>query len=384
MQQATSILIARFPMVEVSALTVRPLSIHHVRCNSHCVPLSNSSPGKSDPACTTPGSECLTNNAPETLLMNGRRSIVLCVIALAMGLQTSAYSQPTPNKAIHINQIQVIGSHNSYHAGIAPSESKLFKEKNPKLYQAFEYRHRPLDQQLNSGIRQIELDIYADTKGGLYAHPNGPTNVAAAGLPADPDFDPQGLMSKPGFKVMHVQDFDYRSTCQPFIGCLEQIKEWSHAHPNHVPIFVLVETKQDKPGRENKLHLTETEPFTSATFDALDAEIRSVFPARELITPDDVRGHYKTLNQAVLAGNWPTLAKARGKVVFLMDQHAVTPGYLEGPPGLRARVIFTNSDPGQPDAAFLERNDGPASDISAFVRQGYLIRARTDSDTKEA
>ena len=67
-----------------------------------------------------------------------------------------------------------------------------------------------------------------------------------------------------------------------------------------------------------------------------------------------------------------------------MDQHAVTPVYLEGHPGLRGRVIFTNSDPGQPDAAFLERNDGPASDISALVRQGYLIRARTDSDTKEA
>ena len=103
------------------------------------------------------------------------------------------------------------------------------------------------------------------TQGGRYAHPSGPKNVAAAGLPADPDFDPSGLMNKPGFKVMHVQDVDYRSTCQPFIGCLEQIKEWSHAHPNHVPIFVLVETKQDKPGRENKLHLTETEPFTAVT-----------------------------------------------------------------------------------------------------------------------
>jgi hypothetical protein len=51
---------------------------------------------------------------------------------------------------------------------------------------------------------------------------------------------------------------------------------------------------------------------------------------------------------------------------------------------LRGRVIFTNAEPGQPDAAFIERNDGPASEISTLVRQGYLIRARTDSDTKEA
>ena len=63
-------------------------------------------------------------------------------------------------------------------------------------------------------MRQIELDIYADSEGGRYAHPMGIDAVAAAGLPKDPDFDPDGLMNRPGFKVMHVQDLDYRSTCQ--------------------------------------------------------------------------------------------------------------------------------------------------------------------------
>jgi Phosphoinositide phospholipase C, Ca2+-dependent len=103
-----------------------------------------------------------------------------------------------------------------------------------------------------------------------------------------------------------------------------------------------------------------------------------------MITPDDVRGHYDTLNEAVLAGNWPSLASARGKVIFLMDQRPVGPVYLAGHPSLRGRVLFTNSAPGEPDAAFIERNDGPAGDITSLVRKGYLIRARTDSDTKEA
>jgi hypothetical protein len=47
-------------------------------------------------------------------------------------------------------------------------------------------------------------------------------------------------------------------------------------------------------------------------------------------------------------------------------------------------VIFTNATPGQPDAAFIEENDGPASEIESLVHQGYLIRTRTDADTKEA
>ncbi|AEU37377.1 phosphatidylinositol-specific phospholipase C1-like protein [Granulicella mallensis] len=305
---------------------------------------------------------------------------ILSAVALAAFLGT-AHAQ-SEDKAIKLNQIQVIGTHNSYHAGIAANESKLWQDKYADAFKGLDYQHQPLTQQFDSGVRQIELDVYADTKGGLYAHPSGPKMVASAHLPADPDFDPNGVMSKPGFKVMHVQDVDYRSTCQPFIGCLKEIREWSHAHPGHVPLFILVETKQGKP--EGNLHLTMPESFTTETFDALDAEIRSVFPANELITPDDVRGHHKTLNEAVLAGKWPTLAKARGKIVFLMDQKAVGPVYLAGHPALRGRVIFTNADPGQPDAAFIERNDGPAADISALVRQGYLIRARTDSDTKEA
>jgi hypothetical protein len=309
------------------------------------------------------------------------RYTLLCATALAFGAQTATYSQTASDNNIRMNQIQVVGSHNSYHAGIAPSESKLLSENNPKLYQAFEYRHRPLDQQLNSGIRQIELDIYADTKGGLYAHPNGPATVAAAGLPADPDFDPQQIMSKPGFKVMHVQDFDYRSTCQPFIACLQIVRTWSKAHPQHLPIYILLETKQsDLP---HQYHATPTEKFTSSTFDALDAEIRSVFSPNEIITPDQVRGKHKTLEEAVLKNQWPTLKKARGKVVFLMDQRPVGPVYLEGHDGLRGRVIFTNAVPGQPDCAFTEENDGTHETIAPLVRKGYLVRTRTDADTKE-
>jgi hypothetical protein len=280
-----------------------------------------------------------------------------------------------------LNQIQVIGTHNSYHAGIAPNAAKVWQAKNPQEYQKLDYQHPSLPQQLDGGVRQIELDIFADTQGGRYAHPSGPSMVAEAGLPPDPDFDPAGVMLKPGFKVMHIQDVDYRSNCQPFIACLRQVRQWSHEHPHHIPIFILVETKQDNP---QEMQLTQPERFTPATFDALDAEIRSVFSRSEIISPDDVRGTYDTLEHAVLAGNWPTLARSRGKVVFLMDQRPVGSVYLAGHPSLGGRILFTNAEPGEPDAAFIERNDGPAAEITALVRKGYLVRTRTDAETQEA
>jgi hypothetical protein len=305
---------------------------------------------------------------------------IFLAISASVG-SSAAVGQTNVAETIKLNQIQVIGSHNSYHAGIAPNETKVWLAKYPDSYKGLDYSHPSLTRQFDAGVRQIELDVFADTKGGRYAHPSGPSNLAAAGLPADPNFDPAGVMIKPGFKVMHIQDIDYRSNCQPFIACLTEVRTWSHSHPGHIPIFILIETKQDAP---KNIKLTEPEPFTSATFDALDAEIRSVFPSNEIITPDDVRGSYPTLEESVLKGSWPTLASARGKVIFLMDQHSVSPVYLENHPSLRGRVLFTNSDPGRPDAAFLERNSGPVEDIDQLVRKGYLIRARTDSDTKEA
>jgi len=302
---------------------------------------------------------------------------------MALFAATPAFAaESASSHAVKMNEIQVIGTHNSYHAGLPPSEAKLFLDRNPQVSQALEYRHRPLDQQLTSGVRQIELDIFADTAGGRYAHPKGPDAVAAANLPKDPEFDPDGLMSKPGFKVMHLQDFDYRSTCQPLIACLKIVRAWSHSNPRHVPIFILLETKQsDLPPQ---YHATSPEKFTSVTFDALDAEIRSVFAPNEMIMPDQVRGKHATLEDAVLHHAWPTLDAARGKVIFLMDQRPVGPVYLEGHPSLTDRLIFTNAEPGQPDCAFTEENDGTQEAIAALVRKGYLVRTRTDADTKQA
>ena len=287
-----------------------------------------------------------------------------------------------PDASVRINQIQVIGTHNSYHAGLLPGIAKLIQQKDPKEFAGLDYAHADLATQLNHGIRQIELDIYPDSKGGLYAHPLGEALVAKAGLPADPEPYPNGLMSKPGFKVMHAQDIDYVSVCQPFVACLQTVRDWSKAHPGHVPIFILVETKHGVPNDE--LPWTVPEPWVAATFDALDAEIRSVFPSSEIIVPDQVRGHHRTLPQAVRDGGWPTLAEARGKVIFLMDQAWAGPIYLKGHPGLRGRILFTNATPGQPDAAFIEENDGNAMTIASLIRRGYLVRTRADADTVEA
>ncbi len=308
-----------------------------------------------------------------------RTRLIAAGAAMVLATTANAFAAARTDSDVRINQIQVIGTHNSYHAGLTPGVAKLLKAVNPKAFDELEYSHADLATQLDHGIRQVELDIYSDAKGGRFAHPYGAT-LNAGGAAA---FDPQGVMLKPGFKVMHVQDIDYVSNCQPFTACLTAIRTWSHAHPRHVPIFILVETKTQPPIPAVP-GMAAPEPFTPAVLDALDAEIRSVFSADEMIAPDQVRGARATLEDGALHGGWPTLKAARGKVVFLLDQSNVTETYRAGHPSLAGRVLFTNAEPGQPDAAFVEQNDAAPEAIAALVKRGYLVRTRSDADTKEA
>jgi uncharacterized protein len=297
---------------------------------------------------------------------------------------TRVDSRPAPDAVLRhclrLNQIQVLGTHNSYKQAIAPQLLAALRAFDPDLAASLEYDHPPLDHQLSAqGIRQIELDVFADPDGGTYA---GRVGLDLVGLPNDP---PPEIL-EPGFKVLHVQDLDFESSCLTFVECLRQVRAWSRANDGHLPIAVLVELK-DAPIPDPGFGFVVPPPIGAAELDALDAEIRSVFDDDDVITPDDVRGDHATLEAAVLDGGWPTLAQAQGKVLFLMDNggaHRAT--YREGRPSLEGRMLFTNSEPGSADAAFVKVNSpvGNEARIQELVAAGYVVRTRADTPTVQA
>ena len=63
-------------------------------------------------------------------------------------------------------------------------------------------------------------------------------------MPEDPAY--VAAMSKPGFKVLHIQDIDFHSSCLTFVECLTIIRDWSRAHPRHVPILITMNTNDEK------------------------------------------------------------------------------------------------------------------------------------------
>lgn len=294
----------------------------------------------------------------------------------------SNITQQTADQCIRMNQIQVLGTHNSYKLAPLNELVELFNTERPGWADNILYKHRPLNRQLEElGMRQFELDIFADPEGGLYAEPEG------AVLAGDTSFVNRSEMLQPGFKVLHSQDVDYRTTCLTFKACLTEIRDWSLDHPDHLPVLILVEVKDRPLDNTGPFSFTTPIPFDASLMSEIDEEIHSVFSPEQIITPDEVRKHFDTLEEAILTDGWPALSQSRGRVFFALDNTgSQRDAYLTGSPNLEGRVLFVSSEPGEPTAAFIKMNDAINSldMIKERAEAGYIIRTRADLPLREA
>jgi hypothetical protein len=82
------------------------------------------------------------------------------------------------------------------------------------MTEALNYRYGTLTDQLNAGMRSLELDLNRDPEGGRFLHPAAYEAAAAKGIAQAQllPHDKAGL-DQPGLKVMHIVDFDVRSSC---------------------------------------------------------------------------------------------------------------------------------------------------------------------------
>lgn len=283
----------------------------------------------------------------------------------------------SPTFGQKLNETQVIGSHNSYKSSMPTPILEYLSKINPAAGKSLEYEHLPLSEQLNLGLRNLELDVFHDPDGGKFSNPK-----ALEMLPEGTVFDSNKELEEPGLKLFHVQDFDVQSHHLLFKNALLELKSWSDQNPDHHPIFILINAK------DGQVPMTVSPlPFTGTALDSIDLEVRTYLGMDKLITPDQVRGDYESLEKAVLAGNWPEMGAARGKFLFVLDENEdKIRRYLTLKPKLKNAVLFVNLKEGNPEAGFRIINDPVTNEtyIQDLVRRGYMIRTRADSDTKEA
>lgn len=333
--------------------------------------------------------------------------VLVAALLLSVALACSAAEQ-------RINQVQVIGTHNSYSQ---PADPRVFEIMGPMLRPimeslgqrmsaqakaqftdehpnkladdlsgALEYRFPTIDAQLRLGLRSLEFDLNVDHEGGRFLDPLSYRLLRQRG---DNNLEPLYVdsLKEPGLKTLHMADVDFRSSCPTFRLCLQQMRAWSDANPDHSLVYVLLEPKLFNVVSALP-EATQVAPFDARAFVEMDDSIREVLGAKRVITPDDVRGQSPTLEQGALAGHWPTVEQARGKFIFLMiagADEAYAP-YLDGHPNLEGRMAFVRGRPGAAHAAFVMIDNAMTrgEEIADLVRKGYLVRTRADIDTGEA
>lgn len=312
-----------------------------------------------------------------------RKIVLLLALVATFGL----YAQ-TSCDDLKLNQVQVVGSHNSYKKYPDKGVYRFLRFVNsikPNLgVGGIDYGHLPLEMQFDSfAVRSIELDIYNDPKGGNFYKRYGNRWAWKTAK------SKEEKLKQPGMKMLHIPDIDYNTHYLTFKDALTTLRNWSLLHPSHLPVFVLVETKGETVGDHVKaFKFTKSVPWDSAAADSIDAEIDAVFGKNspQVFRPDELRGSYPTLDEASTNGNWPLLSAMRGRIVFIMEG-AAEQFYSKGEhAGLKGRNMFVYSRPGSAECAFVILNDSERHEveISNLVKKGYMVRTRADSGTEEA
>ncbi len=259
-----------------------------------------------------------------------------------------AYSQN-----VKINEIAVIGTHNSYQMTETLPNRMLMKILSFITFGAVtdktDFEMDTLTQQLEHGIRNIELDIETAVKGDDIS-----------------------------FVVSHIPLIESVSSAYDFSKALEEIALWSDNNPDHLPVYLLIEPKSFVPPVNN------LKSFTLDYALALDNEVKTILGDR-LLTPQDAKGEYASLEEMRMHDAWPTLESAKGKIIVLMHTCDVTPEYIAIDETISTQAMFPMLDITDIDksyASFILANkpkSAAANKNKTIDEKNLMVRTRADS-----
>lgn len=282
-----------------------------------------------------------------------------------------------------LNRVRVIGSHNSYKRAAQRELIDLVERQYAISLDSIDYAHLPLTDQLNLGLRNLELDVYYDPDGGRYADPPAHRLLRAHGIEPRP-WDPAGDALTPGFKLIHDADIDFATWHVAFEKALRELNAWSRANPGHLPVLVTMNCKHEEERRFPGA--TGSVAFDRDALRALNGVIVEELGER-LLTPDMVRAGHATLREALTVRGWPTVDAVAGRFYFLLDHGGdLREAYRVAFPGGNGAAMFVSGHEGADDAAVFVRNE-PIEDeaeIRGLVARGFIVRTRSDAGTTEA
>ncbi|MDR3239778.1 MAG: hypothetical protein LBT44_06785 [Clostridiales bacterium] len=247
-----------------------------------------------------------------------------------------------------INEVRLVSSHNSYRRDMIEPISTVFHAFVPnRIDFQYVYEKPHLSEQLDSGVRGLELDVHVE---------------------------------KDSIRVYHLYPFDAHTNGNDWLLALEELKIWSDNNPNHFPLMVCVEFKNTAAFFNPKYLKDKTEAVRR-----LNDSFAEIFGEDDLILPKDVLGEYSNMAEAVNAGNWPTYQQTKGKILFYANL-GIEDELIQIDPTQKTLNMFISAEiTADASTGSLSKNaaiaiiDGMSTDAMAqrtkgYVDVGYLVR----------
>ncbi|MDO9630085.1 MAG: Ca2+-dependent phosphoinositide-specific phospholipase C, partial [Acholeplasmataceae bacterium] len=181
---------------------------------------------------------------------------------------------------IKLNQIQMLATHNSYKKK-GSDIGKFFVGLGDSFEEAraLKYGYKNLTDQFESGVRSMEFDL---------------------------------RLRKTQFVLTHVPLVDNSSVAPDFSQALEEIYLFSSNNPNHIPIIILMEIKDDWMILDHALQIIEPKHLEN-----LNGLLKDKL-GNNLFTPSDMMETGKTLKETIQTTGWPSVHSLLGKVIFVL------------------------------------------------------------------
>jgi hypothetical protein len=246
---------------------------------------------------------------------------------------------------LKMNDIQYLASHNSYKKkGLSLGHFFVGLGSSQEEAKAMNYDNKDLTTQLNEGIRSFEFDVRKR---------NGT------------------------FMLTHVPLVDNSSVAPNFKLALEEIKLFSDYHPNHLPMIILLEIKDDWMMLDPSL-----DDIKSSDLRELDDLISDTF-GDDVITPSSVISNDLSLQASIQIHGWPRLVDTLGKVMVVLHAGSFVDQYILLDPSFETLHLFPSVYSDQielPYAVFVIENNPLSEMIPNLVQDNFMVRTRIDTE----
>lgn len=244
--------------------------------------------------------------------------------------------------ALRLNDIQVLATHNSFKAMPNMYISKPLELFWGQKVRNGQYAMPYLTDQLNDGIRGLEIDI------AVYGN---------------------------NFLVIHDPITDWRTNVPDFELALKEIKLWSDHNPNHIPINIMLQTRD-----QFSVFSAKFKDFDMKAVTKMNNMLGDIFGRDNIIKPSDLKGNYYHIQSAVENNNWPLLSDCLGKVYFtiLFGDKEAEENYVKIGVNSQNAFVFAKADSIKPYTAFILA-DNPFDDKNIELSgNNYILRTRID------